>query len=57
MRQATTEDELRINELCKDLEEHTGVKNARSQERLAAQKRIRKQPYKILKEERDALTQ
>ena len=51
-----TEDELRINELCRDLEEHTGASNEKTREIIASQKRIRKQPYKIIKEERDALT-
>ena len=51
-----TEDEIRINELCRDLEEHTGVTNEKHKDIIASQKRIRKHPYRILKEERDALT-
>ena len=57
MKQVVTEDELRINELCRDLEEHTGVQNYRLKDRAAAQQRIRKSPYKMIKDEREACAQ
>ena len=47
---------MRINELCRDLEEHTGVNNERTKEIIASQKRIRKHPYRIMKEEREAFS-
>ena len=55
VKQIVTEDQARINELCRDLEEHTGVSNVKDKERSLTQKRIRKQPHKILKEEKQFL--
>ena len=52
-KQPLTEDQARVNELCRDLEEHTRAQSP-SKDRPAPHKRIRKQPYKLLKEEQEA---